>query len=159
MMLSHQYKDTKGQIWTLCINIGHYMALKTKLGIDISESFDNDNNWMAKVAAHENLPLLLEMIDILTAGERESRELSLDQMYEGIDGNVVADATEAMIEAVVLFLPAHKQKALRLIVDSVKVGMDRAMIRIEKESHIVLKALPAQMDTQLDKIMKENTPQ
>jgi hypothetical protein len=158
MMLLHQYKDTKGQLWTLNINIGHYMAFKTKLGIDISESFDNDNNWMAKVAAHENLPLLLEMIDILTAGERDSRDLTLDQMYEGINGDVVADATEAMIEAVVLFLPAHKQKALRLIVDSVKVGMDRALIKMEKETQKLMDTLPAQMDAQIDKIMRENTP-
>jgi hypothetical protein len=41
---------------------------------------------------------------------------------------LVADATTALIEAVVLFSPAHKQKALRLIVDSVNVGMERALL-------------------------------
>jgi hypothetical protein len=157
MMLKHQFKDTKGQLWTLNVNIGHYMALKNQLGIDISESFDTESNWMAKLASYENLPLLLEVIDILTAGERSSREITLDQMYEGIDGDVVADATEALIEAVVLFLPAHKQKALRLIVDSVKVGMDRALIKMESEAQKAMKALPAQMDAKLEEMMKETT--
>ncbi len=148
-MLSHQYKDTKGQVWTLNVNIGDYLKLKNTLNIDIAESFDNDNNWMAMIAAHENLSLLLSMIDILTAGERDTRGLTLDQMYEGIDGDVVADATEAMIEAVVLFLPAHKRKALRLVVDSVKVGMEKAVEHQEKAAAEMLLAVPALVEKSL----------
>ena len=148
-MLTHQYKDTKGQVWTLNVNIGDYLNIKNKLGIDIAESFDNDNNWMAVIAAHENLSLLLSMIDILTAGERETRGMTLDQMYEGIDGDIVADATEAMIEAVVLFLPAHKRKALRLIVDSVKVGMEKAVEHQERAATEMLEKIPALVEKTL----------
>jgi len=130
-MTETQFKDTKGNIWTLDINIGQYLEVKNKFDIDLSEAFSNDNNWIAAIAAHENITVLLGIIDILTAKERESRDITLDQMYEGIDGDVVEHATEAFIEAVVNFLPAHKRKAMRIIVDSVKVGMRKVIERVE----------------------------
>ena len=151
-MEATQFKDSKGQIWNININIGHYLALKAKLGIDISESFDSQENWMTRLAAHENIEVLLNMIDILLESERLSRELSLDQMYEGMNGEVVADATTALIEAIVLFSPAHKQKALRLIVDSVNVGMERAMLLVEKEEKEIREKMIPMIDAELAKL-------
>ncbi len=154
-MEATQFKDSKGQIWTININIGHYLALKSKLGIDISESFDSEANWMTRLAAHENIEVLLNMIDILLESERLSRELSLDQMYEGMNGEVVADATNALIEAIVLFSPAHKQKALRLIVDSVNVGMERVVAMVEKEEKEIRENMIPMIDEELQKLSKK----
>ena len=72
MMEATQFKDSKGQIWNININIGHYLALKSKLGIDITESFDSEGSWMSKLATHDNIELLLGMIDILLESERLS---------------------------------------------------------------------------------------
>ena len=154
-MEATQFKDSKGQIWTLNINIGHYLAMKSKLGIDISESFNSEDNWMTRLASHEGIEILLGMIDILLESERQSRDLTLDQMYEGMNGDVVAEATSALIEAIVLFLPAHKQKALRLIVDSVNVGMERAMLMVEKEETELREKMIPMIDESLQKLSKK----
>ena len=146
MMETYQYKDTKGVIWTLSINIGHYLQIKTKLGIDISASFSTEDSWISQIAANDDYALLLGMLDILTAAERNSRELTLDQMYEGIDGDVVAEASTAMIEAIVLFLPAQKKEALRLIVESVNLGMTHAVEMLVEEKEVLLKAIPSQVE-------------
>ncbi len=156
-MEATQFKDSKGLVWTININIGHYLALKSQLGIDISESFEAEGNWMTRLAAHENIEVLLGMIDILLETERKSRDLTLDQMYEGMDGNVIADATSALIEGIVLFLPAHRRKALRLIVDSVEVGMERAMVVMEKEAEMFKENLIPAIDAELAKLKDENS--
>ena len=155
MMEATQFKDSKGQIWNININIGHYLALKSKLGIDISESFESDDNWMSRLAAHNSIDTLLGMIDILLESERLSRDLTLDQMYEGMNGEVIADATNALIEGIVLFSPAHKQKALRLIVDSVTVGMERAMILVEKEEKELREKMVPMIDAELAKLISK----
>ncbi|MBU63432.1 MAG: hypothetical protein CMI26_13125 [Opitutae bacterium] len=155
MMEATQFKDSKGNIWTLAINIGHYLAMKSKLGIDITESFNSDDNWMTKLASHDNIEILLSMIDIILDSERESRGMTLDQMYEGFDGEVVAEATSALIEGIVLFLPAHKRKALRLIVDSVNVGMERAILLIEKEEMELRENMVPRIDEELLKLSKK----
>ena len=110
---------------------------------------------MTKLASHDSIEVLLNMIDILLESERESRELSLDQMYEGMNGDVIADATNALIEAIILFSPAHKQKALRLIVDSVNVGMERAMMMVEKEEEQLREKMIPMIDNELQKLSKK----
>ncbi|MDB4442130.1 hypothetical protein N9219_01770 [bacterium] len=154
-MEATQFKDSKGQIWNININIGHYLALKSKLGIDITESFDSEGSWMSKLATHDNIELLLGMIDILLESERLSRDLTLDQMYEGMNGDVIADATNALIEGIVLFSPAHKQKALRLIVDSATVGMERAIVLMEKEEIELREKMIPMIDAELAKLIKK----
>ncbi len=145
-MEATQFKDSKGEIWTLDINVGHYLKIKSKFGIDISESFSQENNWLAKLAAHENIEILLGVLDLLTSEEREERGLTLDQMYEGMNGDVIADSTQALVEATVLFLPAHKQKAMRIVVDSVKVGMERTVKHIEEKAVEVLEKVEEEVD-------------
>lgn len=157
MMEATQFKDSKGLIWTININIGHYLAMKSKLGIDITESFEVEGNWMTKLASHENIEVLLSMIDILLESERQSRELTLDQMYEGFDGEVIASATNALIEGIVVFLPAHKRKALRLIVDSVEVGMERAILMMEQEEKEIRDNMIPMIDANLAKLRDKNS--
>ena len=155
MMEATQFKDSKGNLWTLNINIGHYLAMKSKLGIDVSESFESEDNWMTRLAAYDSIGTLLSMIDIILEDERESKGLTLDQMYEGMNGDVVADATDALIEAIVLFSPAHKQKALRLIVDSVNVGLERAVALLEKEEKDLRDKMVPMIDEELLKLSRE----
>jgi len=154
-MEATQFKDSLGKVWSININIGHYLAMKSKLGIDITQSFNSEDNWMTKLASHDNIEILLSMIDIITEGDRISRDLTLDQMYEGMNGDVIADATTALIEGIVLFSPAHKQKALRLIVDSVEVGMERAMLMVEKEEKDLRAKMIPMIDEELQKLSKK----
>lgn len=151
-MNATQFEDTKGLVWTLDINVGHYLKIKSKFNIDISESFSEKNNWIAKLAAHENIEILLGIIDILTAEEREERGLTLDQMYEGMSGDIIAAATSSLIEATVLFLPAHKQKAMRIVVDSVKVGMERTVQKVEERAETILEQVKIEVDKSMENL-------
>ncbi len=132
-MQATQFKCNQGHVWTLDINIGHYLKFKTLFDIDLAETFSQENSWLAKLAAHENIEILLGMLDSLTEVERDKRAMSLDDMYLGLNGDVIAAATDSLVEAVVVFLPAHKQKALRIIVDSVRVGMARTVKHVEEQ--------------------------
>jgi len=141
-MSKTSFKDNMGRDWHLDINIGHYLKIKSKLDIDLSETFSSENNWMARLAAHESIEDLLQILEIILEKELASK----DDFYEAVDGEVVAAATEAMLEAVVLFLPAHKQKAMRIILDSVKVGMDKAVDKMDVEEDKIREKMTAEIE-------------
>ena len=152
-----QFKDTAGNVWTMDINIGHYMKFKSELGIDIADSFSQDNNWMAVLAAHEGLDQLLQMLEITLEKQLAAKGLTVEDFYGYVDGNVVASATEALLEGVVLFLPAHKQKAMRIILDSVKVGVNKAMTQVENQQERMMAEAEKIMDQEIDKAMNSGT--
>jgi len=144
------FKDKNGVDWHLDINIGHYLEFKSKYNIDLSDAFSQENNWIATVAAHENLDILLQMIETLVRGQLSEKGMTIDNFYEGINGEVVSDATDAFLEAVVLFLPAHKQKAMRIILDSVKVGMEKTVRKIEDSESKIQDNMMKQIDKMID---------
>lgn len=145
------FRDNKGRDWNLDINIGHYLKIKSKLDIDLSETFSSENNWMARIAAHENIEDLLHILEIILEKELASKDLKLDDFYEAVDGEVIASATEALLEAVVLFLPAHKQKAMRIILDSVKVGMNKAVEKLNVEEDMVREKMVSEIEKAIGK--------
>lgn len=58
-MQKTQFKDTSGKLWTLSISIKNYIDIKQKFGIDISDVFSKDNNWLAQLAAQDDLMNLI----------------------------------------------------------------------------------------------------
>lgn len=150
-----QFADTEDRVWTLDINIGHYLKFKSKLDIDISDSFSTENNWIAYIAAHENLESLLQMLEILIAKDLKSKGLTVEDFYGAVDGTVVVAATDALLEAVVLFLPAHKQRAMRIIVDSVRVGLSKAEKKLEEKTEEMMAQVEQQMEENLNKALKD----
>lgn len=145
------FKDKNGNEWHLDINISHYLEFKSKHNIDLSDAFSQEDNWIATIAAHENLDTLLQMLETLVRGQISEKGMTLDNFYEGINGEVISDATSAFLEAVVLFLPAHKQKAMRIILDSVKVGMEKTVEKIEASEA----EIQSQMKLEMDKMLNE----
>ena len=94
------------------------------------------------------------MLEILISKDLEAKGLTIEDFYGAVDGNVVADATDALLEAVVLFLPAHKQRAMRIIVDSVKVGIAKAEKKLEEETEQMMAKASKLMDENLKKVME-----
>ena len=145
-MQNTQFKDVKGHLWTLSINIKHYIQIKQQYGIDLSDVFSKDDNWLAKLAAQDDLMMLVEIICLLTEADREKAGISQDDFYDRLDGDSVEAATIAFIQAIVLFLPAHKQTAMKTVIEAMEVGMAKTIKTMEDSKEMILDQIEQKMD-------------
>ena len=145
-MLKHQFKDTEGRVWTLSITVREYMAIKKEHGVDIGEIFDPKSSWIQELVAQDNMELFLGILGTITDPEREKQELSMEDFYGGLGGDVLGDAAGALIEAIVNFTPAHKRGALRKIVESTEQVLETLHTRVMEEMDKEMENLDEKMD-------------
>jgi hypothetical protein len=155
MMQPIQFKDNTDSLWTLKINIRDYIQIKQDYGIDISDVFSKNNNWLAQLAAQDNLMDLIGIIVLLTKVEREAKGISEDDFLALFGGDTLEAATTAFIEAVVLFLPAHKQTAMRTVLNALDVGMKKTQETLEKSSARIVEKVEATMEAEAQKVLDE----
>lgn len=150
-----QFKDNTDSIWTLKITIRDFIQIKQEFGIDVSDVFSKDNNWLAQLAAQDNLMDLIGILLLLTKADREAKGLSEDDFLALFGGDTLEAATTAFIEAVVLFLPAHKQTAMRTVLNAVGMGLKKTTETLEKSSQRIVEKVEATMEAEAQKILDE----
>lgn len=154
-MQATQFKDTEGSVWTLSISVRNYITIKQKFGIDISDVFSRDNNWLAQLAAQDDLSSLIGLLLEVTSAERESRGLSEEAFFDLFDGDTLEAATTAFIEAIVLFLPAHKQAAMRTVVEAVEVGLKKTEETMQASQARLVEKVTKQMGEEAQKVLED----
>ena len=157
MMQATQFKDVKGDVWTLSINIKTYLTIKQKFGIDISDVFSKNNNWLAQLAAQDDLMNLIGILLEITKATRDEKAITEDAFYELLDGDTIEAATSAFIEAVVLFLPAHKQTAMRTVMAAVQLGIEKTQETMEASKDRLVEKVSQTMNEEAAKVLKELT--
>ena len=150
-----QFKDAEGDIWTLSINIKSYLTIKQKFGIDISDVFSTSNNWLAQLAAQDDLMQLLGILVEITSVTREKKGLSEDDFYARLDGESIEAATDAFIQAVVLFLPAHKRTAMETVLEAVEMGMKKTEETLKASKATLVEKVSKAMDEEAKKAMDD----
>ena len=154
-MQKTQFKDTSGKLWTLSISIKNYIDIKQKFGIDISDVFSKDNNWLAQLAAQDDLMNLIGILLEVTSATRKEENISDDDFYALFDGDTLEAATAAFIEAVVLFLPAHKQAAMRTVVEAVEVGLKKTEETMQASQARLVEKVTKQMGEEAQKVLED----
>ncbi len=154
----HQFKDLTGEVWTISIDVGLYLELSSKHGINLSEVFSQDSSWLQDLAGQENALKLIEVLTLCTDRERESRGLSLEDFHARLDGDVLGHMARCFAEAAVVFLPAHKREAMRMIIKAVYTGMESAGAKVakkaEEEMPKILDELSEAMDQKINDLLE-----
>lgn len=152
-MQNHQFKDSKGRVWTLVIRVSEYRMLRETHGIDIGDIFDEKDSWVTKLVSQEDMMLLPLILHDLCMTQCDDRDISDYDFFEGLDGDTLSSATNALIAAVANFIPAHKRAVLLAIVGNIQKGLARTSEKvIEKESEIQA-LLEKQIDQNLSLLM------
>ncbi len=154
-MQKTQFKDTSGKLWTLSISIKNYIDIKQKFGIDISDVFSKDNNWLAQLAAQDDLMNLIGILLEVTESARKEQNISDDDFFALFDGDTLEAATSAFIEAVVLFLPAHKQIAMRTVVEAVEVGLQKTQETLDASKTRMIEKVSETMEIEAKKVLDD----
>jgi len=154
-MQKTQFKDTSGKLWTLSISIKNYIDIKQKFGIDISDVFSKDNNWLAQLAAQDDLMNLIGILLEVTESTRKEQNISDDDFFALFDGDTLEAATSAFIEAVVLFLPAHKQTAMRTVIEAVEVGLQKTQETLDASKTRMIERVSETMEVEAKKVLDD----
>ncbi len=154
-MQKTQFKDTSGRLWTLSISIKNYIDIKQKFGIDISDVFSKDNNWLAQLAAQDDLMNLIGILLEVTESTRKEQNISDDDFFALFDGDTLEAATSAFIEAVVLFLPAHKQTAMRTVIEAVEVGLQKTQETLDASKTRMIEKVSETMEVEAKKVLDD----
>lgn len=154
-MQKTQFKDTSGRLWTLSISIKNYINIKQQFGIDISDVFSKNNNWLAQLAAQDDLMNLVGILLEVTSATRKEDNISDEDFYALFDGDTLEAATSAFIEAVVLFLPAHKQTAMRTVIEAVEVGLQKTQETLDASKNRMIEKVSETMEEEAQKVLDD----
>ena len=116
-MEKHQFKDVNGNVWSINITVKEFMAIKSECGIDLGAIFEDNSDWIQEIISQDNLVKFMSILGICTDVQRDKLDMSMEDFYQGFDGATIESATEALIEGVVNFTPAHKREPLRKLVE------------------------------------------
>ena len=146
-----QFKDLKGHTWTILITVATFTMLKEQHNVDISQIFESENNWISELLRQDDptkLPLMLR--DILDS-QVQTAGLSDQEFFEGLCGDTLSTATDALIQAIVNFTPVHKRKPLQLIVDNLNSSLAKASQKVVEQE----KKIQDHVDKELDKALNQ----
>ena len=146
-MQDHQFKDTEGRDWSIVITVREYTNIKNETGIDIGKVFTQDDTWLHQLISQEDMNMFLQILGVCTDKQRKDLELSMEDFYGAIDGDVLQGATDALIEGVINFTHHSRRDALRKLMDATNQGL------VEMGAAIAEGA-----DENTEKMMKEMRP-
>jgi hypothetical protein len=154
-MQKTQFKDTNGTLWTLSISIKNYITIRQKFGIDVADVFNKDSSWLAQLAAQDDLMSLIGIILEVSSDERKERGISEDEFFALFDGDTLEAATTAFIEAIVLFLPAHKQAAMQTVIEAVEMGLQKTEETMAASKDRLVQKVSETMDEAAKEVLED----
>lgn len=132
--MSHKFTDLNRNEWSIVITVKEYMAIKREYNIDVGAIFDDKNNWMANMLAQEDVETFLGILCECTKAQQEAKGLSEDEFFQGLGGDTLSDATDALIQGIVNFIPAHKRKALEGVIQTQKTAIEKVSEAVVMET-------------------------
>jgi len=98
---------------------------------------------------------LLGILVEITSVTREKKGLSEDDFYARLDGESIEAATDAFIQAVVLFLPAHKRTAMETVLEAVEMGIKKTEETLKASKATLVEKVSEAMDKEAKKAMED----
>lgn len=114
--MPHKFNDNAGRAWSLEVTVATIRRVKTLLGVNLLESVSGD--LMDRMAADP--ALLADVVFAVVQPQAEKLGVTDAQFGEGLAGDAVSGASDALIGALVDFFPAAKRGILQRATDARK---------------------------------------
>lgn len=127
-MLANQFKDLRGDVWTLAVTLGSARRLKNEVGVDLGNI--GDGRLFLELATD---PYKFgSVLWVLLESQAASRSVSLDDFLDRIDGDVVDAAVGAFGAALVNFTPPPLRGAVARVLEKTRTAQAAAMSAVEE---------------------------
>ena len=123
-----KFIDRRARVWIVDIDNTTLRRVKTITGIRLLDAVDGD-----LVTRLSNDPLLLgDVLYAICKPQADQQEISDEAFGEGLAGDVIADATNALLEALLAYFPEGRRRLLRKAAEKQKLIETRGMTWIEQ---------------------------
>lgn len=124
-----RFKDNAGREWSLSLNVNILKQVRSELEVDLLD--------LAHGAVLDRLAndpaLLVDVLYLIAKPQAERASVTAEQFGEAMVGDALDAASEALIEALVEFLPSKKRGLLRKLMEKVKGAEQSLMDQLERE--------------------------
>lgn len=119
------FKDASGRTWDLKIDVAAIQRVHRLCGVDLTDRG-------ALTEALQSGPVLLHVIYVLCKPEADRLGIDEDGFGAGLDsGDVVEQATDAFVEALVNFTRSRDRPVLTRILEKVRARQEQASADLE----------------------------
>lgn len=128
-----QFIDLKGHTWNVAINVATLMRVKAGAGVDLLSIFDREGALAVRLL--DDPVFLFNILWPAVKSEAEARGVSAEDFADGLGGDVLQGATEALFEAIgILTRSEAKQEMLRGLVQAVKHAEECAAAKVQEQA-------------------------
>ena len=145
----HTFTDNTGKIWSISVNVAAIKRVRALCGVDLTSIIDIDDEGKPTASLLDKIssdPVLL--VDILYAvckPEADQNGISDELFGAHILGDVITNATNALLDEVVDFFPVSKRRVLQQLLKLTR--------RFEEK--IANEAINAFSEENMEKVQKE----
>lgn len=102
-----KFLDSEKRTWVLRIDLGRARRIRDEFGVDLLA-------WSQATFEQLQDPFTLGgILWTLIEADATKKNITVEQFSEAIDGNVIEQAGEALLEAIIDFFPPRKQALMR----------------------------------------------
>ena len=123
------FNDAAGRTWTIALNLGTAMAVKSKLGIDLLRPEDGDPPLLTQLGTDEML--LGEVLCALLESQFEKHNVTETDVRMAFDGTTLLAAQKAFYEELVDFFQSRGRTDRARAVAAQMQLIDKATVAIE----------------------------
>jgi len=163
------FKDLEGRVWHLRLDVNLAERIKETVGIDFLTLLNRDNQTLQRLAT--DLRGLVDTLWLMCGSQNQSVRVRGEERYEyrllqpdefaaGLDGDVLDNATTALLQAVVDFFPKAQRQTLQAVLDqsgqTVQQTSEKAvqMIQSDRVRNLMRKKIDDHLEQLLDRELK-----
>jgi len=106
------FKDKEGTIWTPIVNAWTAKVYQEKSGLILLDMTTEKGGFLEAIS--DNLRFI-DLLEVLLERQLKEREVSIEDLFYKMDGDNWEDATRAVVEANIEFMPEKKKKIMKAL--------------------------------------------
>ncbi len=104
-----KFVDRKSNVWVVEIDTSTIRRVKAVTGVNLLECVEGD--LIERLSS--DVLLLVDVLYAIIQPQADQQQITDEQFGEGLAGDVITDATTALLEAMVAFFPEPRRRLLK----------------------------------------------
>ncbi len=111
----HTFRDSKNRTWSIDVNCDTIEQVKAVTEANLLDLLDGLSTLAAEVAAFP--PLMAKLIEAAIAEQIAAAKIEPREFRRAMGGDALNDATDALLEELVLFCPRHRRQVSAAVLE------------------------------------------
>ncbi len=122
-----KFVDRKSNVWIVEIDTSTLRRVKAVTGVNLLECVEGD--LIERLSS--DVLLLVDVLYAILQPQADQQQITDEQFGEGLAGDVITDATTALLEAMVAFFPEPRRRLLKTAAAKYAAVQTKAMEMVQ----------------------------